>query len=132
MGFARTTNMNDPRGFELFGKDVDDQLEHIIVEQTQGPVDEHPGRRLNQHSRKYQAQLLILAQFAIPTTGLIEQRRQAFEAQTKQRAGKSLAAEALRLQGIRKHFSQATPGQIWRAARQVENLFAARANNAAG
>src|ERR1700721_1427939 len=104
--------MNDPGGFKLLGEDVDDQLEHIIVEQTKGSVDEHPRGHLNQHAREYQTQLLILAQFAIPTTGLIEQRRQAFEAQTKQRAGISLAAEALRLQWIRKHFSQAPPGQI--------------------
>ena len=40
---------------------TDDQFEHIVIEGAKGPVDEHPRRRLNQHSRKYKALLLVLA-----------------------------------------------------------------------
>src|SRR5277367_6849486 len=124
--------MDDAAGFQFLGKDIDDQFEHVIVEQAKGPVDEYPRRRLNQHARKYQAQLLVLAQFAIPATGLVEQRRQTFKTQTKQRPSKSIGGEVFRLQGIREYFSHAAPGQIGCAARQIENLFARRAKNAAG
>src|ERR1700727_463866 len=124
--------MDNAGGFELLGKHVDNQLENIIVEQTQSPVDEYPRRRLNQHSRKYQAQLLILAQLAIPTAGLLDQPRPALEPQTKQRACKRVGTEIFRLQGVCQDFPQAPARQIRRAARQVENLFAGRAQYATG
>ena len=70
--------MDDAGALKLVGEHVDDQLGHIVIERTECAVDEHPRRHLlDQDAGKGEAQLLVLAQFPIPTTGLIEQGREA-------------------------------------------------------
>src|SRR5216684_3773120 len=123
--------MDDGATLQLLGEDIGNEFQHIVIEQAEGPVDEHPGRRLNQHSRKYQAKLFVLAQLSIPTASLIEQRCEPFEPEAKQGPGKSIRAEMLRLQGVCKHFPQIPPRQIWCAARQIDNLLASGADDAA-
>ena len=84
-----------PVRLKFLAEDVDDQLEHVILERTKRAVDEHPGRRLDQDAGKDQAQLLVLTQFPIPTAGLIEQGRETLEAKPVERTREGARGEAL-------------------------------------
>src|ERR1700723_1914712 len=129
---AGTTDMDDGGALQLMGEQVHDQLQYIIVEGTECAVDEHPRRRLYQHPRKDQTQLFVLAQFPIPTPGLIQERREALEPQPEQRAGKGIRAETVGLQGVCEDLAQTTARQVRRPARQIEYLLAARSRDASG
>ena len=101
-------DMDDTGTLKFLAEDVDDQLEHVILERTQRAVDEHPGRRLDQDAGKDQAQLLVLTQFPIPTQDIVEQGREAFKAQPVESAREVARAESLGIQGIGENLSQSS------------------------
>src|SRR6266478_1105892 len=123
---AGAADVNDAAVLELVGEYVDDQFENVVVKRAKGAVNEHPRRCLDQHPRKHQAQLLVLAELPIPAPGLVEQRRETFKTEPEQRAGKSARAETVGLERIGEDLAQTPARQIRRAARQVKYLFASR------
>ena len=97
VGLTGSADMDDAGVSKFVAEDVDDQLEHVIVERTKRAVDEHPGRRLDQDAGKDQAQLLVLTQFPIPTAGFIEQGRKTLEAKPVERTREGARGETLGL-----------------------------------
>src|ERR1700690_4149765 len=123
MGFTGAADVDDSGTCKFVAEDVDNQLEHVILERSKRAVDEHPGRGLDQDARKDQAQLLVLTQFPIPTVGFIEQWRETLEAKPVERTREGASGETLGCQRIREHLSQGSARQIRCAAGQVKNLF---------
>src|ERR1700687_1285917 len=87
-------DMNDPGVLEFLREHVDDGFEHVVVQCTQCAVNEHPRRLSYQEPRECEAQLLVLAQFSIPSMGLVEQGRETFQSKPIKRPREGAIIEA--------------------------------------
>src|SRR6267142_5726296 len=114
---------------KFVGEDVDDQLDHVLVEGPERAVDEYPRGSLQQDAGDRETELFVLTQFPIPTVGGIEQRCEAFKAEPVKCARKSALAENLGLQGVGEDFAQGSAGHVGCAARQIKYLFASRTSD---
>src|SRR6266404_1981641 len=127
-----TAYVDDAGVAQFVGEDVNDQFEHVVVEQAKCAVDEYPGRPLQQDPCDGEAKLLVLTQFPIPSEGRIEQRREAFKAEPVERPRRIALGETVGLQRIGEDFAQGSTRHVGGTARQVEYLFARRARDAPG
>src|SRR5208283_6183534 len=109
---AGTADVDDAGALKLAAEHVDHQLGHVVVERAKCAVDEHPGGHLYQDAGQGEAQLLVLAQFPIPSTGLVEHGREALEAQPVKSTREGARAETLGLLRICENLAQSSPRQI--------------------
>ena len=102
----RAANVDDAGVRELVTEHFDDALESLAVERPEHTVDEDPLRRLQQHPREGESQLLILAQLAIPTPRDIEERHQTLETEPAQRLRTGVRIEGLGLERVGQYIAQ--------------------------
>src|SRR5258707_4048723 len=60
------TDMDDGGVLKICGENIERAHPRIVVDRIEDFVDEHPARCVNQHARKDEALLLVVAQFVVP------------------------------------------------------------------
>src|SRR5690349_21515860 len=97
---SRLPDINDARMHELVLEDIDDSLQSFIVQRPQHVIDQEPRGCLQNDAGNGQSELLVLAQFTIPTPGDLQQWNQSLQSEPPECATEGCRLKPLDFQGI--------------------------------